>query len=216
VRIWARRQVKVGGRYVMDAGHIVVDSITPITMREVTGALARESGFDSRNDLLQVARHGRGGHVFLIRFHYLPPGAWNVSPAKTADGSLGASRTRAARTSRESGFDLVRTLSQTLPGVEESRSYGKPSLTADGRMFTCLASHRSAEPDTLVVRVAFEQRDDLLAGDPSTYYVTEHYVNYPCVLVRLSRIHRDALRDLLSMGWRFVSKSRARSIVPGR
>jgi hypothetical protein len=209
----------------MDDGHIVVDSIAPITMREVTGALARESGFVSRDDLLQVARHGRGGHVFLVRFHYLPPGAWDVSPADAphaigrtetaAVAGAGTSRTGAARTSRESGFNLIRTLSQALPGVEESTSYGKPSLKVQGRMFACLASHRSAEPNTLVVRVDFEQRDDLIADDPTSYYLTEHYVNYPCVLVRLSRIHRDALRDLLSMGWHFVSKTHARRNAPG-
>jgi hypothetical protein len=225
VRIWARRQVKVGGRYAMDDGHIVVDSIAPITMREVTGALARESGFASRDDLLQVARHGRGGHVFLVRFHYLPPGAWDRKPANAPHAigrtetavvaGAGTSRTGAARRSRESGFNLVRTLSQTLPGVEESTSYGKPSLKVQGRMFACLASHRSAEPNTLVVRVDSEQRDDLIADDPTSYYLTEHYVSYPCVLVRLSRIHRDALRDLLSMGWRFVSKRHARQNVPG-
>lgn len=61
----------------MDDGHVVVDSITPIRMKEITQDLARESGFESVKDLLQVARHGRGKKVFLIRFHYLPPGAWD-------------------------------------------------------------------------------------------------------------------------------------------
>jgi len=69
--------VKEGGRYPMDEGHIVVDSIEPITVRKITRDLARESGFDSVKDLLDVARHGRGKKVFLIRFHYLPPGAWD-------------------------------------------------------------------------------------------------------------------------------------------
>lgn len=61
----------------MDDGHVVVDAITPIRMKEITEDLARESGFESVNDLLQVARHGSGKKVFLIRFHYLPPGAWD-------------------------------------------------------------------------------------------------------------------------------------------
>ena len=204
VRIWARRQVKVGGRYAMDDGHVVIDSITPITIRQVTGALARESGFESRDDLLQVAKHGKGGQVFLIRFHYVPPGGWDASPTNTAEpATAGAGRTR--RGSKTDGFDLVRRLAQTLPGVEEGTSYGSPALKVGGRMFACLAIHQSAEPNTLVVRVDFEQRDGLLADDPDTYYLAEHYVNYSCVLVRLSRIHPDALRDLLSMGWRFMS-----------
>jgi hypothetical protein len=78
IRIWQRLQVKVGGRYPMDDGHVVVDSITPITLKDITGELARESGFDSVKDLLEVAKHGRGKNVFLIRFHYLPPGAWDT------------------------------------------------------------------------------------------------------------------------------------------
>jgi hypothetical protein len=77
VRIWQRLHVKVGGRYAMDDGHIVVDSIAPIRIRDITYDLARESGFDSVKDLLEVARHGPGDKVYLIRFHYLPPGAWD-------------------------------------------------------------------------------------------------------------------------------------------
>jgi hypothetical protein len=82
VRIWQRPKVKVGGRYPMDEGHIVVDSIEPIARREITRDLARESGFASVNDLLAIAQHGTGEHVYLIRFHYLPPGAWDTPSAK--------------------------------------------------------------------------------------------------------------------------------------
>ena len=45
---------------------------------DITFDLARESGFESVEDLLGVARHGAGENVYLIRFHYLPPGAWDV------------------------------------------------------------------------------------------------------------------------------------------
>jgi hypothetical protein len=78
VRIWLRPHVKVGGRYPMGDGHIVVDSITPIALKEVTHDLARESGFVDVDDLLRVAKHGRGNRVFLIRFHYVPPGGWDT------------------------------------------------------------------------------------------------------------------------------------------
>jgi hypothetical protein len=81
IRIWMRLQVKVGGRYPMDDGHIVVDSITPMKLRDITRDLAQESGFDSVKDLLSVAKHGRGHNVYLIRFHYLPPGAWDTPPS---------------------------------------------------------------------------------------------------------------------------------------
>ena len=78
IRIWTRPHVTVGGRYQMDEGHIVVDSITPIALAEITNALARESGFQNVDDLFHVARHGRGHKVYLIRFHYLPPGGWDT------------------------------------------------------------------------------------------------------------------------------------------
>jgi hypothetical protein len=77
VRIWKSPHVKVGGRYPMDDGHIVVDSIEPIKLKDVTHDLARESGFESVDDLLSIAKHGSGNKVYLIRFHYLPPGAWD-------------------------------------------------------------------------------------------------------------------------------------------
>jgi hypothetical protein len=79
IRIWKGPHVKVGGRYQMDEGHIVVDSIAPITVSDVTYDLARESGFESVDDLLHIAKHGSGDKVYLIRFHYLPPGAWDTT-----------------------------------------------------------------------------------------------------------------------------------------
>ena len=78
VRVWMSPHVKVGGRYPMDDGHIVVDSIEQIEMSSITYDLARESGFASVEDLLSIAKHGKGENVYLIRFHYLPPGAWDA------------------------------------------------------------------------------------------------------------------------------------------
>jgi hypothetical protein len=84
VRIWKRLHVKVGGRYPMEGGHIVVDSIASIEKADITDDLARESGFHGAADLLETASHGSGSHVYLIRFHYLPAGAWDVEPAGRA------------------------------------------------------------------------------------------------------------------------------------
>jgi hypothetical protein len=82
VRIWQRPHVKAGGRYPMDEGHIVVDSIESITVRDITRDLARESGFATVKDLLEIARHGPGRNVYLVRFHYLPPGAWDTGKSR--------------------------------------------------------------------------------------------------------------------------------------
>lgn len=62
----------------MDDGQIVVDSIDEIRREDVTYDLARESGFESVDDLLRIARHGRGENIYLIRFHYLPRGGWDT------------------------------------------------------------------------------------------------------------------------------------------
>ena len=102
-------------------------------------------------------------------------------------------------------FSMVREIALALPDVEESKIRGAPSLKLRGKLLTCPALDRSVEPNTLAVRIDFDQRAELLVGQPSPYYVTDHYVNYPIVLVRLSRIDQKSLSDLLSMAWRFVS-----------
>lgn len=76
IRIWTRPHVKVGGRYTMDEGHVVVDSIDRIGLADITRDLARASGFGSVQELLEIAKHGSGEHVYPIRFHYLPAGGW--------------------------------------------------------------------------------------------------------------------------------------------
>lgn len=75
VRIWLRPHVTVGKRYRMEEGEIEVDAVLPITYADITPAIARASGFKGVVDLLKVAKHGRGENVYLVRFHYVPPGA---------------------------------------------------------------------------------------------------------------------------------------------
>ena len=106
---------------------------------------------------------------------------------------------------RASSFRRVEAVGRTLPGVEVTTSWGQPALKVRGKMFACIASHKSSEPDTLIVRMAMAARDALIADDPETYYLKEHYVGYPCVLVRLSRVRTDALKDLLTGAHRFVA-----------
>jgi hypothetical protein len=106
---------------------------------------------------------------------------------------------------RGNSFKTVESIGRTLPDVEVTTTWGKPALKVRGKMFVCVASHRSAEPNTLVVMMDLANRDALIDDDPGVYYLKEHYVNYPCVLVRLSRVHPDALRDLVTGAYRFVS-----------
>lgn len=112
-------------------------------------------------------------------------------------------------------FDTVRNIGLALPGVEEGTAYGSPALKIHGQLLACVPVHRSAEPGSLAVRVDFGDRAELLAADPDVYYVTDHYVEYNAVLVRLARVDRDVLRDLLGMAYKFVT-AKAASRSPAR
>lgn len=106
-------------------------------------------------------------------------------------------------------FDTVRNIGLALPGVEESTAYGQPALKVHGKLLACIPANRSAEPGSLAVRVDFNDRAELLAADPDVYYITDHYVSYTAVLVRLSRVNPDVLRDLLGMAYKFVTRKAA-------
>lgn len=102
-------------------------------------------------------------------------------------------------------FATVRAVGLTLPDVEAATKYdGSPVLKLRGSFMAGLATHRSAEPETLVVRIDLEEREQLLQDAPEAYYLTDYYRRHPVVLVRLSRIDHDALHDLLSVSWRLT------------
>lgn len=105
-------------------------------------------------------------------------------------------------------FDTVREIALRLPGVEESTAWGSPALKVRGQWLAVIPTHKSAEPNSLGVRVDFEQRKELLESAPDIYYLKDHYQNYPVVLVRLARISHDALEGLLRMAWRVTTKKK--------
>lgn len=111
-------------------------------------------------------------------------------------------------------FDTVRELARELGEVEEASAYGARALKVRGKLLTCTAIHKSAEPGSLVVRIDFDHRAELLEAAPDVFYLTDHYVNYPSVLVRLSRIDPDSLRNLLVRAWSFVTAKSSRRKRP--
>jgi len=114
-------------------------------------------------------------------------------------------------------FATVRKIGLALPGVEEGTAYGFPALKVHGKLLACIPANRSAEPGSLAVRVDFEDRAELLAAAPDVYYVTDHYLEYNAVLVRLARANPGMLRDLLGMAYKFVTAGVApRSPAPRR
>ena len=102
-------------------------------------------------------------------------------------------------------FGDVRKIGLRIEGVEEATAYGAFCLKVKKKMIACVAINKDAEPNSLMIRMPIEQRDALIAEEPEVYYVKPHYEPYPCVLVRLSKVHRDALRDLLTGAWRQMS-----------
>jgi hypothetical protein len=101
--------------------------------------------------------------------------------------------------------ETVRELALALPGVVGSLTQRGISFKAKGKLLACKAIHRSAEPDTLLVRVPPEDRDRLIGAQPDRYYVTPHYLMYESVLVRLARVDRAGFAALLELAWKFVT-----------
>lgn len=108
-------------------------------------------------------------------------------------------------------FDSVRRIACTLPEVSESKIHGKPALKVSGKLLACVPVHSSAESGCAAVRIDFVQRAGLLRESPQTYYVTDHYIPYPMVLVRLARIKEGELENLLRRSWEFVTDNAAGS-----
>jgi hypothetical protein len=101
-------------------------------------------------------------------------------------------------------YETVRELGLVLPGVEETTSYGTPALKVRGKGFTRLKE----DYETLVLRTDFLEREHLLRTAPEVFYVTDHYRDYPWVLVRLPHVERAQLGELLADAWRRVAPRR--------
>jgi hypothetical protein len=104
-------------------------------------------------------------------------------------------------------YDVVRRMGLALPNVEEGTSYGTPALKVKSKLFVRLRD----DLDAIVLKMPFDRREELMAEEPETYFITDHYLEYPWVLVRLSKLHLDALRDLLQIAYRTASHSKAAS-----
>lgn len=101
-------------------------------------------------------------------------------------------------------FDDISEMALKLPDVEGVVSSRGPALKVRGKLMACPAIHKSAEPDTVMIRVSMAEREKRIAENPDVYYVTDHYQNYPALLVRMPRIDREMLDELLGCSWRFV------------
>ncbi len=108
-------------------------------------------------------------------------------------------KTRAAKSKTEPvTYETVRQIALTLPGAEEGTPYGTPAFKVKGKLFVRL--HQSGE--AIVIKVDFDEREELMKADPEKFYITDHYLNYPWMLVRLSKVRHDQLHDLVAQSWR--------------
>jgi hypothetical protein len=87
--------------------------------------------------------------------------------------------------------------------VEDGTSYGTPSLHVAGRFIA-----RLREDGVLAIRAGFEERSILMEAHPRAFYVTDHYLNYPAVLVRLAEVRLEVLRDVVEKAWRRMAPKR--------
>jgi hypothetical protein len=110
-------------------------------------------------------------------------------------------------------FDTVRQLGVALPDVVDDTAYGAPALKLCGKLLACIPTNESAEANSIVVHIDLEQRAELLRQYPDIYYITDHYAPYPTVLVRLSKITRIDLRELLRDACRFVMASASKTAI---
>ena len=109
-----------------------------------------------------------------------------------------------AKRSKGVTFDDVAAIGTRLPGVETSKSYGTAALKVDGKFMARLKE----DGETLVVRMDIVSRDLVLKAQPKIFFITDHYRDYPTVLVRLSEVKRDQLGELLEDAWRLVASKK--------
>ena len=77
-----------------------------------------------------------------------------------------------------------------------------PSFLLNGHF---LARFRD-EDTVLVLQLAtIGEREVLMELDPGAFFYTEHYRNYPAVLVRLAEVAAPLLTDVVTESWRRVS-----------
>ena len=115
------------------------------------------------------------------------------------------------KTSRSGGVDYetVRALALAMPEVSDSSTLRGVGFKARGKLLACKAINRSAEPETLMVRVGAADRDRLIAEDPQVFYLTPHYLVNASVLVRLKHVSRKTLEAVLELAWQFVTAQSA-------
>jgi hypothetical protein len=96
----------------------------------------------------------------------------------------------------------LKTIALSFPGAKEETSYGQPAFKIEKKFFTRL---RKEDASLVWIVDSIDERDALLEMDPKTYFITDHYKNYPSVLVRIAKIDKAMLRKMLERRWRAIA-----------
>jgi hypothetical protein len=230
----------------MDEGKVVVDSLTPIRIGDITHELARESGFSNVKSLLQTAKYGSGANVYLIRFHYLAPGAWDMprgTSAAAEDRDEG--RTGSGGQSSPGKSTPLQRIRSSTPGGSPAKGKGgragavgpenerrataqRETLTADtdyiagrrslGNPFTNLQGQYLA---FIVVYTKLNRRPPAEADFQRYFGVTPPSVhNMIVTLERHGLIKRSPGRarsiEIVVGSWRSIARTRAFILSPSR
>jgi hypothetical protein len=111
-----------------------------------------------------------------------------------------------------SHWQTVLELARRLPEVEEGTSYATPALRVRGRFFARLRE----DGETLVVKMNLFERQYLVDADPEVFFITDHYRDYPSVLVRLPAVQPAQLAERLEDAWRIAAPKRLAAAFDAR
>ena len=97
----------------------------------------------------------------------------------------------------------ARKIAQSFPGVHEKASYGTPTFFVGKKVFTQVGSH--GRTDIMLLTQTLEERDHLIAADPDTFYITDHFRNYQGLLARIDMLDAKTFRGLLERRWQAIA-----------
>ena len=119
-------------------------------------------------------------------------------PGINSEGSSWQSQDQSQKRVTSPSHSTPSAKSRELPGAVEGTSYGTPAFRVGKTLF--VRQHQDGE--SLVVKIDPDERTMRMKAEPKTFFITDHYLNYPWILVRLATVARDDLRDLLEDAWR--------------
>jgi len=106
------------------------------------------------------------------------------------------------------GYERYLKLALALPGAEQATSYGTAAIKIRGKL---LSRWRTEAEGALAIRCEFLDSEILLQTQPEVFFLTDHYANYPMILLRLEKVSRETLMDVTERAWRLVAPAKLKA-----